>query len=101
MQHRCSNVEISKKVYDSFHTQFITFHLFHRNIYEPRIDLLPMAVASKLSWLEHRTGIMRSQVQTLLKSRIFFQASLMQFNFAYVPAKVKFSGIANKGLFSH
>ena len=31
-------------------------------------DQLPMSVASYLSWLEHHTGITRSQFQTPLKS---------------------------------
>ena len=42
---------------------------------EPTNDLLPISVASYLSWLECHTGIGRSRVQTLLKSWIF-QASL-------------------------
>ena len=42
---------------------------------EPTNGRLPTSVASQLSWLERCTGIMRSQVQTLLKSWIF-QSSL-------------------------
>ena len=42
---------------------------------EPTNDQLPTSVASYLSWLERRTGIVRSRVQTPLKSWIF-QASL-------------------------
>ena len=42
---------------------------------EPTNDQLQTSVASYLSWLEHRTGITRSRVQTPLKSWIF-QASL-------------------------
>ena len=38
---------------------------------EPTNDQLPTSVASQLSWLERRTGIARSRVQTLLKSWIF------------------------------
>ena len=40
--------------------------------YEHIIDKLPTAVASYLSWLEHRTGIASSRVQLPLKSWIFF-----------------------------
>ena len=36
--------------------------------YEHIIDKLPTAVASYLSWLEHRTGIASSRVQLPLKS---------------------------------
>ena len=35
---------------------------------EPTNDQLPTSVASQLSWLERRTGIARSRVQTPLKS---------------------------------
>ena len=42
---------------------------------EPTNDQLPTSVASYLSWLERRTGIARSRVQTPLKSWNF-QASL-------------------------
>ena len=42
---------------------------------EPTSDQLPASVASWLSWLERRTGVAGSRVQTLLKSWVF-QTSL-------------------------
>ena len=41
---------------------------FHMITLEPTNDQLPTSADSWLSWLERRTGIARSQVQTTLKS---------------------------------
>ena len=67
---------IHHTMYDGFHKCTISFiiSLITRTC-EPRNDQLPTSVASQLSWLERRTGIARSRVQSPLKSWKFFQVS--------------------------
>ena len=52
---------------------YITSYSLLTGSLEPTNDHPPTSVASLLGWLEHHTGIARSQVQTQLKSW-FFQA---------------------------
>ena len=61
----------------NWNISYIISHSFLTGLLEPINDQLPTSVASWLSWLEHRTSITRSRVQskTLLKSWIF-QASI-------------------------
>ena len=52
-----------------------TTHFFHGNIWTHNLPA-PKVSGFIAQLVEHRTGIARSRVQTPLKSRIFFQASL-------------------------
>ena len=61
--------------YDATDISYITSHSFVTGSLEPTNGQLPTSVASQLSWLERRTGIGRSRVETPLQSWIF-QASM-------------------------
>ena len=52
----------------SWNISYITSHPFFTGSLELTNDQLPTSAASRLSWLEHRTGIVRSRVPTPLKS---------------------------------
>ena len=50
---------------------------FIMGTFEPTDDQLPTSVASELSWLERRTGIARSRVQTPLKPLIWLLHAML------------------------
>ena len=66
---------ISTPQFNIWNISYITSHPFFTGSLVLTNDQFPTSVASWLSWLERRTGIARSRVQTPLKSWLF-QASI-------------------------
>ena len=55
---------------------------------EPTNDQLPTSVASSLNWLERRTGIARSRIQTPLKNPEFFRLLYAIAKIAFITARI-------------
>ena len=66
---------ISNLQFNLWNISYITSHPFFMGALELTNDQLPTSVASQFSWLERRTGIARSRVQTPSKFCLF-QVSL-------------------------